>query len=280
MLRIRASENDELRLDRRVPEEYREVGCVFLLQETFVATLSFGGSVECGTFHVSLIDDGCGDHLDPDSSDARDDIAGLDTVDLPHKDRLASGETERIESTAPTTLSDESDNSVPVSLQVHPRIPGYDLLALVGRGGMGLVWKAVQLSTNRMVAVKTIHPRMLGNAKSQKRFQREVELAARLTHPNIVRVVYLLTNGLSVDKIGGDDSRRLLTEGALQKRAAGVLRNDPRLRRILVKALAPQPEQRYQDAGGFAADLREYLEDRLTEVHRGGLILEETPSHE
>jgi hypothetical protein len=81
--------------------------------------------------------------------------------------------------------------------------------------------------------------------------------------------MYLLGNGFSVDKIPGQEKKRVRDGDALQKCAAGLLRNDPRLRRILVKALAPHPEQRYQDAGAFATDLREYLEDRLTEVHQG-----------
>ena len=81
MLRIRVCENDQLRLDRLVPEEYRDTGCVFLLQETFVATLSYGGSVECGSFHVTLTDDDSGDRSD--GMDAKDSVAEHDFGDPP-----------------------------------------------------------------------------------------------------------------------------------------------------------------------------------------------------
>jgi serine/threonine protein kinase len=53
---------------------------------------------------------------------------------------------------------------------------------------MGTVWKALQLSTNRDVAVKTIVPSMLGNARAKTRFEREVVLAASLKHPNIATI--------------------------------------------------------------------------------------------
>jgi len=69
-----------------------------------------------------------------------------------------------------------------------PQVEGYELREEIGRGGMGVVYKALQRSTNRVVAVKV----MLGDAflssATRRRFEREVQLAARLQHPNIVRV--------------------------------------------------------------------------------------------
>lgn len=65
-------------------------------------------------------------------------------------------------------------------------IPGYELVAELSRGGQGIVYQAIQLSTRRMVAVKVL----LGGAEaapdSRRRFQREIELLAQLRHPNIV----------------------------------------------------------------------------------------------
>src|ERR1051325_11366871 len=69
-----------------------------------------------------------------------------------------------------------------------PQIEGYQILSRLGQGGMGTVWRDIQLSTRREVALKLIHDPTGGSAKSLARFQREVELTARLQHSNIARV--------------------------------------------------------------------------------------------
>jgi len=63
---------------------------------------------------------------------------------------------------------------------------GYRLLEPLGEGGMGQVYKASQIRLNRKVAIKVIAPHLIGDEQAFKRFQREAEAAARLTHPNIV----------------------------------------------------------------------------------------------
>ncbi len=69
-----------------------------------------------------------------------------------------------------------------------PQIEGYDVVAKLGEGGMSTVWRAVQLSTRQEVALKIMTTGTFGSSKAQSRFEREVELAARLKHPNIARV--------------------------------------------------------------------------------------------
>ena len=69
-----------------------------------------------------------------------------------------------------------------------PELPGYKVVGRLGEGGMGTVWRAVQLSTNRPVAVKMMNLRALKSRRAQVRFQREVELAAKLEHPNVARI--------------------------------------------------------------------------------------------
>jgi serine/threonine-protein kinase len=64
----------------------------------------------------------------------------------------------------------------------------YQIEAVLGQGGMATVYKATQLSIRRAVAIKVIAGEMLQSAEVQKRFAREAELTARLTHPNTVRV--------------------------------------------------------------------------------------------
>lgn len=65
-------------------------------------------------------------------------------------------------------------------------IGSYVVLEKLGQGGMGQVYKARHQTMKREVALKVISPAVVKNEASLKRFQREVEAAARLSHPNIV----------------------------------------------------------------------------------------------
>jgi WD40 repeat protein/serine/threonine protein kinase len=69
-----------------------------------------------------------------------------------------------------------------------PRLEGYEVLGRLGEGGMGVVWKAIQLSTKRPVALKLMSAASFGSERSRLRFEREVELTAKLDHPHIARV--------------------------------------------------------------------------------------------
>ena len=77
-----------------------------------------------------------------------------------------------------------SDDALPAAL---PSIAGYQIKGRLGAGGMGAVWRAMQLNTGREVALKTIRD-SFASTEARLRFQREVELAARLDHPNIAQV--------------------------------------------------------------------------------------------
>lgn len=63
----------------------------------------------------------------------------------------------------------------------------YLILDLIGAGGMGMVFKALHRTMNRVVAIKMISQNLLSSPELVKRFQREVRVAATLEHPNIVR---------------------------------------------------------------------------------------------
>ena len=69
-----------------------------------------------------------------------------------------------------------------------PWIPGYDVEALLGRGGMGVVYKARHRRLNRPVALKMLLAGAYAAAHERARFQREAEAVAGLRHPNIVQV--------------------------------------------------------------------------------------------
>ncbi len=64
----------------------------------------------------------------------------------------------------------------------------YEVLAALGQGGMGTVYRAHQISVDREVAIKVIHPKLASDRIAVKRFLREARLASRLSQPNIVNV--------------------------------------------------------------------------------------------
>jgi serine/threonine protein kinase len=69
-----------------------------------------------------------------------------------------------------------------------PRVEGYQVIEPLGRGGMGTVWRAVQLSTSREVALKLLGGAISMSGLARPRFEREVKLAARLEHSNIATI--------------------------------------------------------------------------------------------
>lgn len=70
----------------------------------------------------------------------------------------------------------------------RPNVPGFALLEEIGRGGMGVVYKARQEGLNRIVAIKTILPRGADDAEQNKRFLREARAMGLLQHPNFVQI--------------------------------------------------------------------------------------------
>jgi hypothetical protein len=69
-----------------------------------------------------------------------------------------------------------------------PALPGYTVLEELGRGGMGVVYKARHLGLDRLVAVKVLLAENDGGTDHRTRFRREAEAVARLRHPNIVQI--------------------------------------------------------------------------------------------
>lgn len=73
--------------------------------------------------------------------------------------------------------------------EYFPHIPGYQILRVLGEGGMGVVYAALQTSLQRPVAIKLLSPRLEREKDVIARFTREIQLLTRLTHPNIVDII-------------------------------------------------------------------------------------------
>jgi tRNA A-37 threonylcarbamoyl transferase component Bud32 len=71
---------------------------------------------------------------------------------------------------------------------VLPAVPGYEVLDVLGRGGMGVVYKARQISLNRVVALKMIRDSSLAGPEERARFRAEALAVAQLQHPHVVQV--------------------------------------------------------------------------------------------
>jgi serine/threonine protein kinase len=90
----------------------------------------------------------------------------------------------------------------------------YKVLLELGRGSMGVVYKAHDPVLNRFVAIKTISPSLGADGETRKRFLREAQSAARLNHPNIVTVYDLGEEHgrvyMAMELLEGQDLRQLI----------------------------------------------------------------------
>ena len=113
---------------------------------------------------------------------------GRDTIVEPSKTQLGVGSTR-------TTIP-------PLVDLVGQIVNGYFLEAELGAGAMGVVYRASNVETGRVVAIKALHPRHVNEPALVARFTREAKLAARLVHPNIAGVI---DSGMSIE-----DGRHLM----------------------------------------------------------------------
>jgi tRNA A-37 threonylcarbamoyl transferase component Bud32 len=108
-------------------------------------------------------------------------------------------------------------------------IEGYEILGKLGQGGMGVVYKARQLSLDRVVAIKILLRKQSADKEGVERFFREARAVARLQHPNVVTGFDVgFSNGLyyySMEFLDGESLHQRLRRGPLPWREAlNVLR--------------------------------------------------------
>jgi len=108
-----------------------------------------------------------------------------------------------------------------------PSVPGFEIQALLGRGGMGVVYKAQHLALKRLVALKMVRAGAHAGPQERARFKSEAEAVARLQHPNIVQIFEVGEhNGLSycaLEYVEGGSLDRKLAGGPLLPREAAAL---------------------------------------------------------
>lgn len=158
-------------------------------------------------------------------------------------------------------------------LRKNPQpIPGYQMIRVLGQGGMGSVMLARAVKDGMPVAIKTLLPEVAVSEQSLARFMREIEVAATLRHPNIVSyiehgthngIVYLVTefvNGMDAAKLakhrGGKMSYQEVVKIIEQTLAAldfahnlGFVHRDIKEQNILVEGNFPNYRAKLTDFG-------------------------------
>ena len=200
------------------------------------------------------------------------------------------------------TAADDDRGSAGEVVEIEPRswgaggfVPGaaplpcsfgdYELVEEIGRGGMGVVYRAVQRSLGRVVALKTLLRRDLATAGDLARFRSEAEAAARLDHAGIVSIFEVgewdghpfysmqfvegttLAKRLAVGPLPPREAAALLAKVADAVQAAhdrGVLHRDLKPSNILIDASG---EPRVSDFG-----LAKRLEEEMSVTHTGAIL--------
>jgi serine/threonine-protein kinase len=104
--------------------------------------------------------------------------------------RLRSVE-RQLEALFPSSVPSQNEDTVPSGHSPEtnlPNISGFEILQVLGHGGMGIVYRARQIKLNRIVALKMLLSGRFASCDERLRFQREAEAVAALKHPNIVQV--------------------------------------------------------------------------------------------
>jgi hypothetical protein len=114
------------------------------------------------------------------------------------------------------------DDETPV---LHGNLGGYEIEKLLGKGGMGNVYLARQVSLDRDVALKTLSPRLASDPEFINRFTREAYAAAQLTHHNVVQIHDIgearRTNFFSMEYVDGQSLGDVVkSEGAIDPETA------------------------------------------------------------
>ncbi|MCC6907030.1 MAG: protein kinase [Phycisphaerales bacterium] len=213
--------------------------------------------------------------------------------------------------TPPTGREPREPGAAPAidTLEVSPDlVPGYRILDSIHAGGQGVVYKAIDLQTQRLVAIKMLLAGRFASPEQVRRFEREAEISASLDHPNVVTIYHMLRvrgdryaivmehiDGVPLDKwrpVATADSRhsaaarrRLVSvvrlflgvcEGVQHAHNRGSLHQDLKPSNILVKGDGLEAIAKVVDFG-MARPLRSDATAITQQGHFGGTIRYASP---
>ena len=170
MAYIEVSKNGKVVTRRHVDEQKAQKGCKFRLGSAGEVHLTLGKTETIGEFTFRL-HKGDIPQETPESKKETSESQDMKKSNLP------------LDFSAQVLSSSENKDT-----NTNPEIEGYRIIKKLGRGGMGVVWLAEQLGTKREVALKLMVSHADDSNKAKAKFQREVELTARLEHPNIASI--------------------------------------------------------------------------------------------
>jgi serine/threonine protein kinase len=125
---------------------------------------------------------------------------------------------------APPKLQSSDSNALASS--TLPKCERYEILAEVGRGGMGIVYRARDRETNEVIAIKILRPELAADVSIVGRFKNELKLARKITHKNVCRMYDLHLDGsavyITMEFIEGRSLRQVLESGTALTLARGI----------------------------------------------------------
>ena len=161
-------------------------------RELFIDALPRSTPQERGAF----LDDVCGEDAELRSRLEELLRAHEEPDSLLERPVLGEGSTESINGDTQERDSRESIDEGVVREILEPseapdglgRLGHFEVLEVVGQGGMGVVLKAADGRLNRIVAIKVLDPRFAANSTARRRFLREAQAAAAITHPHVITI--------------------------------------------------------------------------------------------
>ena len=178
-----------------------------------------------------------------------------------------------------TCLQDDGGTAFAPSLPgpgwALPRLPGYDVVAELGQGGMGVVYKAFDRRRGQAVALKTLQG---FSPSALLRFKKEFRTLAEVTHPNLVTLYEPISDGthwyFTMELVEGVDFLRHVRGGSISSARTlsdrllpGAMRND--------EGIADKPERSYslsaEQVGRLRAALRQ-LAEGVEALHTAGKL--------
>ncbi len=229
------------------------------------------------------------DDLLPDRSTVH---AGTPTVDLAENAQaVPGGQTVDVvpdDRTTPPTeeLPPEGPNShKPRGKRIGPDLPGYEILEVIGRGGMGVVYKARHLRLDRLVALKMVLAGAHASPEELARFSIESQAVAQLQHPGIVQIyevgehdglpyfsLEFVAGGSLAHKIGGKPQPT--REAAAMVRELTLAMREAHRRNIIHRDLKPANVLLTAEGGPKITDfgLAKRLDADSEQTHTGAIM--------